>query len=181
MCIGGVSLMYRSVKYFSELWRISKRRIRKLCEENRIKGVFKEGRRWNIPEDASKHIDNRESISINMHKVDFNFSKLDEMIIEYNQLKHLSNNQLRMIKENLSLRLTYNSNAIEGNTLTLKETKVAIEGIAEGGKSVVEHLEVVNHMNALDFFYNIVEEELSERRIKDIHRLISGLSINFLK
>lgn len=163
---------YQSVKYFSEKWGISERRIRKLCNENRIENAFKLGRSWNIPIDALKPIDMRLSRDDYNFYINIDFSRLDNLIKEYDSLKPLSQNQLRMLKEDLNLRWTYNSNAIEGNTLTLKETKVVIEGITVGGKSVVEHLEVVNHIHALDFFYEISNEKITERIIKDIHRLI---------
>lgn len=69
---------------------------------------------------------------------------------------------------------TYNSNAIEGNTLTLIETKVVLEGITVGGKSMREHLEVINHKEAILFLEDLVKEnnELSEFDIKTIHSLV---------
>ena len=70
---------------------------------------------------------------------------------------------------------TYNSNAIEGNTLTLSETKVVLEdGITIGGKTLKEHLEVVNHKEAINYMEDIItkDEKLSERQIKKIHYLI---------
>ena len=51
--------------------------------------------------------------------------------------------------EDLILRWTYHSNAIEGNTLTLKETKVVLVGITFGGKTLREHFEVINHKDAI--------------------------------
>ncbi len=56
------------------------------------------------------------------------------------------------------LRWTYHSNAIEGNTLTLKETKVALEGITVGGKTMREHFEAINHKQAIDFVEALVKE-----------------------
>ena len=72
------------------------------------------------------------------------------------------------------LRWTYHSNAIEGNTLTLKETKVALEGITVGGKTMREHFEVINHKQTIDFVETLGKEPqaLSERQIKSIHQLI---------
>ncbi len=69
---------------------------------------------------------------------------------------------------------TYHSNAIEGNTLTLSETKVALEGITVGGKTIKEHLEAINHKDAILYVEEIVknQESLSEWQIKSIHRLI---------
>lgn len=81
---------------------------------------------------------------------------------------------LRSIREHLIVSWTYHSNAIEGNTLTLSETKVALEGITIGGKTIKEHLEVINHKEAILYVEDIVrrEEPLSEWQIKSIHRLI---------
>ena len=72
------------------------------------------------------------------------------------------------------MRWTYHSNAIEGNTLTLKETKVALEGITVGGKTMREHLEAINHSEAIYFVEELVSRKapLSEQDIKDIHLLI---------
>jgi len=87
----------------------------------------------------------------------------------------LSKNTLKSIREKLFLEWTYNSNAIEGNTLTLSETKVVLEdGITIGGKTLKEHLEVVNHKEAIYYMEEIIsnDEDLSERQIKNIHYLI---------
>ncbi|TMV47385.1 Fic family protein [Paenibacillus mesophilus] len=80
----------------------------------------------------------------------------------------------RSIREHLIVYWTYHSNAIEGNTLTLSETKVALEGITVGGKTIQEHLEAINHKEAILYVEEIVQrrEPLSEWQIKNIHRLI---------
>jgi Fic family protein len=72
------------------------------------------------------------------------------------------------------LEWTYNSNAIEGNTLTLIGTKVVLEGIAIGGKTMREHLEVINHRDAIKYVEEIVQnkEPLSEWQIKNLHCLL---------
>lgn len=69
---------------------------------------------------------------------------------------------------------TYHSNAIEGNTLTMKETKVVLEGITVGGKTMREHLEVIDHRDAILYVEEIVEgdEPLTEWQINNIHQLI---------
>ena len=81
---------------------------------------------------------------------------------------------LRSIREHLIVNWIYHSNAIEGNTLTLSETKVALEGITVGGKTIKEHLEVINHKDAILYVEEIVgrQEPLTEWQIKNIHRLI---------
>ncbi len=87
-------------------------------------------------------------------------------------------NTAASLRDKLALDWTYHSNAIEGNTLTLRETKVVLEGITVGGKSIREHLEVTNHREAIHYVEDIVEknEPLSEWQIKNIHRLVlSGI------
>lgn len=81
---------------------------------------------------------------------------------------------LKSLREKLFLEWTYNSNAIEGNTLTLNETKVVLEGITIGGKTLREHLEVINHQEAISYVEEIVQNKapLSESQIKNIHRLV---------
>jgi len=72
------------------------------------------------------------------------------------------------------LEWTFHSNAIDGNTLTLRETKVVLEGITVGGKSLREHLEATNHRDAIVYVEDIVakQEALSKWQIKNIHSLI---------
>ncbi|WP_055669759.1 Fic family protein [Desnuesiella massiliensis] len=89
---------------------------------------------------------------------------------------------VKSIREKLLLEWTYNSNAIEGNTLTLLETKVVLEGITIGGKTLREHLEVVNHKEAILYIEDIVrnEEPFTEWQIKNIHRLVlKGINDNY--
>src|SRR5699024_12060814 len=86
----------------------------------------------------------------------------------------LPKHTLRTLQEKLFLEWTYNSNAIEGNTLTLNETKVVLEGITVGGKTLREHIEVINHRDAIRYVEAIVgqQEPLSEWQIKSLHRLV---------
>ncbi len=70
---------------------------------------------------------------------------------------------------------TYDSNGIEGNTLTLQETVLVLnKGITIGGKSMREHFEVINHKEAIDYIKHLVKEKepLSKRVLLDIHHLI---------
>lgn len=103
------------------------------------------------------------------------------MFKEINQKKRLLDSKrplspftLKSLREKLLLEWTYNSNAIEGNTLTLKETKVVLEGITVGGKTMREHLEVINHRDAILYVEEIVEnnEPLTEWQIKNLHQLL---------
>ncbi|WPX08358.1 Fic family protein [Anaerocellum danielii] len=90
-------------------------------------------------------------------------------------LRPLPENSVKSLKEKLILDWTYHSNAIEGNTLTIYETKVVIEnGITVAGKTLKEHLEVINHKEAILYLEELVKNNtsLSEWVIKSIHRLI---------
>ena len=81
----------------------------------------------------------------------------------------------RKLQEQLALEWTYNSNAIEGNTLSLHETEVVLkQGITIGGKSVHEHLEAINHKDGIEFLKRVIDqkEEMGEAVILECHRII---------
>jgi Fic family protein len=82
---------------------------------------------------------------------------------------------VQKIKEGLNVEWTYNSNSIEGNTLTLNETKVILEeGMTIGGKSLREHFEITNHHEAIEYLEGLVKPKyvLTERDVLDIHELV---------
>jgi Fic family protein len=103
---------------------------------------------------------------------------LDRIDVKQKQLaaiRPLPQLALRKIKATMSVEWTYNSNSIEGNTLTLQETKLVIEdGMTVSGKSLREHFEVVNHQEAIDFIYGLVQPDykISERDILHLHSII---------
>lgn len=102
------------------------------------------------------------------------FKEIDEKKNLLDSKRPLSSHTLKSLREKLLLEWTYHSNAIEGNTLTLKETKVVLEGITVGGKTMREHLEVINHREAILYVEEIVGqgEPLTEWQIKNLQRLI---------
>lgn len=102
------------------------------------------------------------------------FEQIDQKKALLDEKRPLPNYTLKSLREKLLLEWTYHSNAIEGNTLTINETKVVLEGITVGGKTMREHLEVINHRDAITYVEGIVKngEPLSEWQIKNIHRLI---------
>jgi len=103
-----------------------------------------------------------------------NAKDVDKKLEILNSKRPLPPATLKSLKENELVDWTYNSNGIEGNTLTLKETKVVLEGITIGGKSVREHLEAINHKDAIIFLEELVNKNnpLTERDIKDLHQLV---------
>lgn len=102
------------------------------------------------------------------------FAQLDQLKAQLDAYRPLDANVVKNLHENLVLQWTYHSNAIEGNTLTLKETKVALEGITIGGKTLREHFEVINHREAILMVEDLVSQQtpLTERVIKDLHYLV---------
>lgn len=80
------------------------------------------------------------------------------------------------LNEWFKVELTYTSNAIEGNTLTRRETALVVEeGITVRGKTLKEHLEAINHAEALDFIKELASKkrkEITKREVLDIHALI---------
>lgn len=102
------------------------------------------------------------------------FETLDRLKATLDTYRPLPPEAVKNLREELILRWTYNSNAIEGNTLTLQETKVALEGITIGGKTMREHFEAINHKEAILYVESLVQENtpLCEWEIKSIHALV---------
>ena len=165
------------IKEASEKWNISERRIRQLIQDGRIDGAEKIGISWNIPDDTNKPIDKRvkdDEVDFKINLPEEYFKEVDEKLAILNSKRPLAKETLKSLEKNNILDWTYNSNAIEGNTLTLRETKVVLEGITVGGKSVKEHLEVINHREAILFLEELVKNDsaITEWNIKNLHALI---------
>lgn len=167
-------MKYMSISEASQKWQISDRRIRVLCVEGRIEGAIKIGRNWSIPYEAAKPVDARVNNRKSYKGLAYDFNKIDEIKRKIDQFRPLPKRLADSLHEKMIIEWTYNSNAIEGNTLTLSETRVVLEGITIGGKSVVEHLEAINHREAILFLETLVTsgETLTEWHIKNIHGLI---------
>ena len=157
--------MYITVKQAAEKWGISDRRVRVLCSEGKITGACQEGRAWKIPHDAAKPTDGR-------YKTKESLIPIIEEKLE--ERRPLTEGELERLNEEFLTEYTYNSNAIEGNTLTLRETDMVLRGLTIDQKSLKEHLEVIGHKEAFDFVTELVKEkcEINERVIKQIHYLV---------
>ena len=167
-------MKYMSISEASLKWQISDRRIRVLCVEGRIEGALKIGRNWSIPYEATKPVDARVNNRKSYKGLAYDFNKIDDMKRKIDQFRPLPKRLADSLHEKMIIEWTYNSNAIEGNTLTLSETRVVLEGITIGGKSVAEHLEAINHREAILFLETLVTsgETLTEWHIKNIRGLI---------
>jgi Fic family protein len=89
-------------------------------------------------------------------------------------LRPFNKGALLRLQESFRVSLTYNSNAIEGNSLSLRETKIVLEeGITIGGKSLKEHLEATNHSKAIDFIESLVHKKrIEEIDVLNLHAII---------
>lgn len=94
---------------------------------------------------------------------------------ELDKLRPIPSYAVKSIKESMTIEWTYNSNSIEGNTLTLQETKMVIEeGFTIKGKSLREHFEAVNHHEAIEFIESLISDRyvLKESDILKTHELV---------
>ena len=168
-------MQYITVKQASERWGISDRRVRVLCAEGRIEGAVKEGRSYLIPEDALKPIDGR---SLRGKEIPEQYAALfiaiDEMKAELDRRRPLTSGELKRLQDEFLVEFTYNSNAIEGNTFTLQETALALEGVTIDKKPLKDHLEAVGHRDAFLYVVSLVSDKvaISERIIREIHSLV---------
>ncbi len=99
----------------------------------------------------------------------------DSLKARLSSLRPLPADALKKIEDAFAVEYTYESNRIEGNTLTLQETELVVnEGVTIAGKSMREHLEAINHAEAIDYIKDFAKSDvdISERTIKEIHALV---------
>lgn len=104
------------------------------------------------------------------------YKKLTKKKQQLDAFRPLPSALVRNLKEWFRVELTYTSNALEGNTLTRRETAIVIEkGLTVGGKSLKEHVEATNHAHALDFLHSLLKKkpaQLTSQDLLAIHTLI---------
>lgn len=160
--------MFMTVKQASEKWGISERRIRTLCSDGKISGAYQEKRMWHIPIDAVKPVDGRYKSQESI------LSQIDRKKAELDKCRPLTAGEVERLNEEFIVEYTYNSNAIEGNTLTLRETDLVLRGLTIAQKPLKDHMEAVGHKEAFDYISQLVKEKvpISESIIKQIHFLV---------
>lgn len=160
--------MFMTVKQAAEKWGISDRRIRVLCAEGKIPGAYQEGRGWKIPVDAEKPADGRYRSKESV------LSRIDQKKKELDGRRPLTEGEVARLNEEFIVEYTYNSNAIEGNTLTLRETDLVLRGLTIDKKPLKDHMEAVGHKEAFEYVSELVKENvpISESVIKQIHFLV---------
>lgn len=103
------------------------------------------------------------------------YEKIDQLQAKLKTLRPLNETELRRLYDEFIIENTYNSNAIEGNTLTLRETALILqEGITIAEKPLKDHLEAIGHKDAFEYILELANanEPLTERTIKEIHALV---------
>ena len=108
-------------------------------------------------------------------KTDNTLHEIDGLKAELSALRPLPAVALQKIEDAMRIEYTYDSNRIEGNTLTLQETALVVnEGITISGKSMREHLEAINHSEAVEFIEDVAagDTPITEGVIKDIHGIV---------
>lgn len=160
--------MFMTAKEASLKWGISDRRIRVLCSEGKISGAYQEGRGWKIPIDARKPVDGRYKSKESL------LLQIDRKKKELDNKRPLTDGEISRLNEEFIIEYTYNSNAIEGNTLTLRETDLVLRGLTIDQKPLKDHMEAVSHKEAFDFVSELVKNNvpISESVIKQIHYLV---------
>ncbi len=166
---------YIKVSQAAEKWGLSPRRVRILCAENKIPGVIKKGKLYMIPKNALKPIDGRTLRGKDLSGAfAMQLLYIDAKKLELNKRRPLTKGELRRLQDEFLVEFTYNSNAIEGNTLTLQETALVLEGVTIDQKPLKDHLEAVGHKDAFEYVQNLVSDgkAITEREIKQIHALV---------
>lgn len=128
-------------------------------------------------EDRITYLTSAQSLKIDKlsAEIEAKLVEVDALQAQWKAAKPLSGIVLHKMEEYFATRYTFDSNQIEGNTLTYQETHLVVaEGITIGGKSLVDHLEAINHTEAIAWLKQIIsgKEDLNKRNLLDIHRLI---------
>ena len=121
-----------------------------------------------LPSDAKKPQDGRFKATESLLKA------IDRKKRELDTRRPLTEGEMERLTEEFIIEYTYNSNAIEGNTLTLRETDMVLRGLTIDRKPLKDHMEAVGHKEAFDLVRDLVKEQisLSESIIKQIHYLV---------
>lgn len=153
-------MSYLSVEEIAKKWNISGRMVRNYCKNGRVHGAFLVGKTWNIPEGAVKP--KRESKSQFCDNVLLNTLKEQKVMKLSGGIYHKT-----------QVELTFNSNHIEGSTLTYDQTRYIFEtntiGVQQAAINVDDVVETVNHFKCVDYIIDNALKPISEHMIKELH------------
>ena len=155
---------FLSVEEISKKWGISERSVRDYCAKGRVAGAVLKGKKWLIPEDAEKPVRSNSSVKRK--------GTLSQILKE-EMKSRLSGG----IYHRVQIELTYNSNHIEGSRLTHDQTRYIFETNTIGLDSnetlnVDDIIETANHFRCIDYIIDNSSKPLTERFIKELHRML---------
>lgn len=157
-------MRYLTVAEVANLWGLSERSVRNYCAQGRIEGAVLTGKTWNIPETAEK------PDRLNKH-ADVSMDLLSRLKAEKKTKLHGG------IYHKIQIDLTYNSNHIEGSTLTHDQTRYIFEtntiGIGTAVK-VDDVVETANHFKCIDMIIDNAAYAPSESFIKQLHAVLKN-------
>ena len=153
---------YLTSKEIATKWNMSDRSVRNYCATNRVSGAYLDGKTWMIPEDAVKP-----SRKNGTTRTLFNVLSVE-----------MKNKIKGGIYHRLQIDMTYNSNHIEGNTLTHDQTRFIFEtstiGKNDDSIKIDDVLETKNHFRCIDYVISNAKNKLSESFIKELHYLLKN-------
>ena len=157
-------MRFVSVSEIAKKWQVSERMVRNYCAQGRVPGAFLTGKTWNVPDDALKPT--RESQSSQ------SASKLLNVLKEQKELKLKGG-----IYHKTQIELTYNSNHIEGSTLTHDQTRYIFETNTIGVETAVnvdDVVETVNHFKCVDYIIDNALKPITPSMIKALHLILKA-------
>ncbi|MGN1222789.1 MAG: Fic family protein [Christensenellales bacterium] len=158
---------FLTAREIAKKWNISERSVRNYCQQGRVKGAELKGKTWIIPEDAEK--------PERAERKEFSDNPLLNILKEEKDMKLKGG-----IYHKTQIALTYNSNHIEGSTLTEDQTRMIFETNTLGetkGVKVDDIVETNNHFKCVDMVIDNAKKPLTEKFIKELHyTLKSGTS-----
>jgi Fic family protein/DNA-binding XRE family transcriptional regulator len=122
-----------------------------------------------VQEELASYYPKRKFDDLSIEKT---LSEIDELKKQLDQIRSFENHR---ITEALELEYTFESNRIEGNTLTLRETDLVInKGLTVSGKSMKEHLEAINHDDAIHYVKELIAKDtaITKREVLGVHKLV---------
>lgn len=158
-------MKYLSVSEIAEKWKVSDRSVRNYCAKGRVTGAFRSGKIWSIPENAEKP------------------ERSNKKIVQKNELLDILRNEKARkysggIYHKTQIDLTYNSNHMEGSRLTHDQTRYIFEtntvGVEKEVLNVDDVIETANHFRCIDMIIDHAQAPLTERFIKDLHRMLKN-------
>lgn len=153
-------MQYLSVAEIAKKWHVSERSVRNYCAKGRVEGAFLVGKTWNISEEAAK--------PERTNKRNTETRTLLDILKEEKDSKYSGG-----IYHKTQIELTYNSNHIEGSSLSHDQTRYIFEtntiGMDSGVVNVDDVIETANHFRCIDMIIDNAKRVLTEKLIKELH------------